>query len=1059
MRNFRFVAMVLWICASASAGVVEDSGVQGGIVVQVGCKDAQALAGLRIHDSFLVHGLDRDAANVSRIRQGLQSRGAYGPVSVARYDGKTLPYTDNLVNLLIVAESPCRIPRQEMLRALAPGGVVVVGGTNVTKPVPDEIDEWTHFLHGPDNNAVANDTVISSPRSIQWVAKPRWARSHEEAASPSALVAAGGRLFGIMDEAPNVSIRFMAHWSLVARDAFNGTLLWKRPIPRWSDHLRHFRAGPAHLPRRLVAVGEKVYVTLGLAEPVSVLDGATGKTIRVLKGTEHTEEIVVADGVAYLVAGTSEVYRRGGGLHARGEPDPTDFRNLLAVNTDSGGLLWKKSFSGERFLLPLSLAVRGGHVFYQDIGGVGCLDAASGKELWRTPRPSLARRMSFSAPTVVATDDVLLVADRVAKTGSAKPEEMPATDRIEWGVHGWNEPGFARRRPSLLVAYGVRDGSVLWQRPCSETYNSPVDVFVVGDRLHVSMGWTSLDLKTGQPAGPQVKMTGSKVGMAHHRCYRNKASVRYVFTGRSGIELADLKTGWVGNNSWIRGTCQYGILPANGMLYAPPNACGCFNKVKVLGFFAATPARPKGPARIDDASRIEKGPAYGQASGGSASGPEDWPTHRGNGERSGSVATAVAGTLNRAWSAKLNGRLTQPVAVGETVYVAETDAHAVCAFGAADGKLRWRHTAGGRIDSPPTIHDGAVLFGSADGVVTCLRASDGAVAWRFQAAPERRLVSSYGQLESAWPVRGAVLVQGGALYTVAGRNTYLDGGLRLYKLDPARGKVLARRVLYNFDPETGKQIGAPERSFDMDGVSNAILSGDGENVFLKQERFDASLVPGARDVPHLFGIHGFLGEEWFVRSYWLMGTNVRVGWGGWASGNETTFGRILAFDKDRIYGYGRVRIASGPTGHKADAYQLYAAKKLLMKTGLTRARRRKGPKPAKPTAKRPAKGEPFWADPNSLIVRAMVLTRDKLVVAGPPDVRKKHAGILAYVNEDESLAAFRGERGVVLRVLGSANGKTVSEQTLDAMPVFDGMIAARGRMYLSLKNGHLECWK
>ena len=37
------------------------------------------------------------------------------------------------------------------------------------------------------------------------------------------------------------------------------------------------------------------------------------------------------------------------------------------------------------------------------------------------------------------------------------------------------------------------------------------------------------------------------------------------------------ESGWLGNNSWIRGTCQYGIMPANGFLYAPPDACACFH--------------------------------------------------------------------------------------------------------------------------------------------------------------------------------------------------------------------------------------------------------------------------------------------------------------------------------------------------------------------------------------------------------------------------------------------------------------------------------------------------
>jgi len=153
-----------------------------------------------------------------------------------------------------------------------------------------------------------------------------------------------------------------------------------------------------------------------------------------------------------------------------------------------------------------------------------------------------------------------------------------------------------------------------------------------------------------------------------------------------------------------------------------------------------------------------------------------------------------------------------------------------------------------------------------------------------------------------------------------------------------------------------------------------------------------------------------MGEEWFVRSYWLLGTNVRAGWGAWASGNETTFGRILAFDEENAYGYGRVQIASAATGHQADDYHLYGVKKVLMQTGLPKARKKKGQTPVS-TPAQPTKPKPFWADTQSLIVRAMVLTQDRLIVAGPPDLRRKKDGILAYANEAESLAFVRGERG------------------------------------------------
>ena len=43
----------------------------------------------------------------------------------------------------------------------------------------------------------------------------------------------------------------------------------------------------------------------------------------------------------------------------------------------------------------------------------------------------------------------------------------------------------------------------------------------------------------------------------------------------------------------------------------------------------------------------------------------------------------------------------------------------------------WSFTTGGRVDSPPTIWKGRALFGSADGHVYCVRASDGKLVWRF----------------------------------------------------------------------------------------------------------------------------------------------------------------------------------------------------------------------------------------------------------------------------------------------------------------------------------------
>ena len=71
----------------------------------------------------------------------------------------------------------------------------------------------------------------------QWVTGPRYSRQHDHMSSISAVVSANGRLFYVIDESSRASILTAPNWRLVARDAFNGCLLWKRPIGRSSRPL------------------------------------------------------------------------------------------------------------------------------------------------------------------------------------------------------------------------------------------------------------------------------------------------------------------------------------------------------------------------------------------------------------------------------------------------------------------------------------------------------------------------------------------------------------------------------------------------------------------------------------------------------------------------------------------------------------------------------------------------------------------------------------------------------------------------------------------------------
>jgi len=374
--------------------VLAASGVKGGLVVHLGCGEGKVTAALRAGDAYLVHGLDSDAANVQKARKHIRSLGLYGPVSVERLRGDRLPHADNLVNL-VVSDSLGNVPMAEVMRVLAPLGVAMIGGKKTVKPWPPDIDEWTHYLHDASGNAVAKDRVVGPPRRVQWVEGPLWQRHHEMTASPNALVSAKGRIFYICDEAPATVTGLPDQWVLIGRDAFSGVLLWKRPIKQWGWTAWSSRETggrfnlPVYIPRRLVAVGDRVYVTLGFNAPLAALDAATGKTVKTYDGTEFTDEIMCRDGLLILSVNTAP---QKPGLIS---DNPPVKKRVVALRADTGEILWRrggyvgiasKADAFER-MTHLSLAVGREHVFFLEEDAVVGLDRKTGRELWRTPRP------------------------------------------------------------------------------------------------------------------------------------------------------------------------------------------------------------------------------------------------------------------------------------------------------------------------------------------------------------------------------------------------------------------------------------------------------------------------------------------------------------------------------------------------------------------------------------------------------------------------------------------------------------------------------------------------
>jgi len=903
--------------AAPDAGrILEATGITGGLVVHVGCGDGKLTAALRGSDAFGVHGLDASAASVAAARKHIRSLGLYGKIAIDRLAGPRLPYIDNLVNL-VVADDLGQVPMAEVMRVLAPNGVAYINGRKTVKPRPKEIDEWTHYLHGASNNAVAQDTVVGPPRRMQWVGGPRYARHHDRMSSVSAVVSANGRIFTIFDEATPMSILAPPRWTLIARDAFNGTVLWKRAIDKWHTHLWPLKSGPAQLPRRLVAAGSRVYVTLTLDGPLQAIDAATGKTVRTYETTRATEEVVMSDGVLFALvndAANKPDYdgrkRYGKGYHAKFWDEAE--RKLTAVRADTGKVLWTLRTR----VLPLTLSADAKHVVFHDGQSVVCLDRKTGKQTWRSEPIARAKEIkSFYGPILVLYKDVVLFSGG----------ETAGLQTGSWYMKG----------KDTLTALSAADGKVLWTayHPPSG-YRSPEDVLVADGLV-----WTG-QTTSGRAAGVftgRDPHTGKvvrefppdvKIYWFHHRCHRGKATEKYLLMARAGTEFIDVRKKTWTPNHWVRGACLYGVMPANGLLYAPQHPCACYLETKLSGFNAlAGERRSKVEGPKSKVPRIEKGPAFGKIPQSAIRNPQsEWPTYRHDVARSGKTGTSVPTELKPAWQVELGGKLTSPVIAGGKLFLASVDTHTVHALDATSGKQLWRYTAGGRVDSPPTIHKGMVLFGSADGYVYCLRAADGELAWRFRAAPTDQRVVSFGQVESVWPVHGSVLVHDDVLQCVAGRSMYLDGGLCLWRLDPKTGRVLSRTVLDEKDAHTGKDLQSYVSWLNMPVGLPDVLSTDGKLVYMRSQPFgldgkrlplkpfprgsnaDAGAPPPTQmaEHTHLFSPTGFLDDTWWHRTYWMYGSMFVSGWCGYyRAGTAAPAGRILVFDDTQVFGFGR----------------------------------------------------------------------------------------------------------------------------------------------------------
>ncbi len=733
--------------------VLETGKITGGLCVQVGCDDLTIPAELARTGRFLIQMLDTDCGRVERARERIHAQGCYGIISADQISTPArLPYAENLVNVLIVRAElqPNAALTAEIARVLRPGGLVLFASGQAAeaalkqagfqdvrtvesgkkwligrKPWPAAMDEWTHPRHAADGNTVSGDTLVGPPRRVRWVAGP----SRES----SRLVTAAGRNF---------------YADVLARDGFNGLRLWEQPL----------KTGGTAAP---VASGDLVFAVA--QKKLLALDAATGKTVREYPEAGTPSDLMVTGGVLITVDAQSV---RAIEIGQTSEVSKTS-------EVSAGRLRWKHAAASPRYVVAGEGAVfllQGAAKPGEKLTAVS-LDLATGRVRWQKddyPWTSKVRRIVCHKDLVVY--EVSTLQDE--KQGNA--------------IH---------------VA-SAADGRLLWSRDFVPGMNhrKQARAMFVGDLLWVleHLKGVALDPKTGE-----VKRD-CPAGLCH--CFPPVATERYLLSGE--MELTDLATGQLDANRITKAACSpdYGWIPANGLIYACPKHCVCWPMLR--GYVAMAPASPNSSLAKDIKSSnfvLDKG--VSAAAADPAADAEAWPCYRQNAWRSASTTTAVPTDLKTLWTVKLGGwpegtiaddwrendfvrgPVTPPVVAAGMVYVARPDAHQIVALDAQSGTVRWRYTANGRIDTPPTIHRGLCLFGARSGWVYCLRAADGQVVWRLRAAPSDERIVAYGQIESPWPVPGSVLVVDDVAYFAAGRQALADGGILVFAVEPASGAI------------------------------------------------------------------------------------------------------------------------------------------------------------------------------------------------------------------------------------------------------------------------------
>ncbi len=748
---------------AASPEVAKDLkriGVQHGVValVDVPRSEFNHVLDLTRASKLTIYVQTATAENAEKLRKAADAAGFLGTrLFVDSGSSDFIQLADNIADALITSNGSA--PDAELLRVLRPQGTAFTGDRKLVKPVPAGSEDWSHPYHGPDNNPQSNDQLVKGDFRTQFLGYPKFSPM------PQQTVAGGGRLYKAFGNIAHKANQNEVLNTLMGVSAYNGTILWKRRVPKGFMIHRN----------TMIATDDALY--MGDHESCKVFDGATGQLRYQINIPKEITDgpvwkwMAIRDGILYALVGNPEIQvdaqpsdRTGLGHWPWGMWKGHDYsdprtafgfgRTMVAVELATKKLLWHHR--DKEFLDARAVCMNGNQIFcYSPEKFLLCLNVKDGKTAWRSTDKEVLEAIDsngkaqhyvtgYSTSCYIKCNDdyVLFAGPQRKRVVSVKA----ATGKLAWT----HEPGnlqLVLRKDGIYAAGPQKSNGV------------------------------KLDYSTGSI---REEFVGRRA------CTRATGGIDSIFFRASGgtVRLRT-DTGKAEHIAPMRPPCQDGVIISNGHLYWGPWMCGC--QLSLYGNIALSPA---GKARSGNvhagALQMERNGTRAIALKTTAA---DWNTYRGDNALSGKSRTAIPSKVAMSWqvTASANALPTAPVVAGGLVFLADRNG-AVRAFD-DKGKSVWQAYTGGPVYYPPVIAHNRAYVGSADGCVYAFEAKTGRLLWKFRVGPEQHRIPVFQQLIARWPVSGGVVVQDGTVFAAAGVSHY--DGTYVVALDAITGKVKA----------------------------------------------------------------------------------------------------------------------------------------------------------------------------------------------------------------------------------------------------------------------------